>query len=140
MLQLAGLWMALATFLAIWWGHVGVRWLEANSVRVGPAATLLVAAGLGLNLYALNSASLTVAGVCSIIGITLLWDAFELYRQQKRVQKGHAPANPANTRHAAYLAAGGHATTHDLLKREPGDNAQGAGSREQALVGSQQGR
>jgi hypothetical protein len=119
MLELTGFWVALATFLGIWWGHVGVRWLEANSVRIGPPAALLVAAGLGLNLYGLFSPSLAVAGVCSILGITLLWDAFELFRQVKRVQKGHAPANPANPRHAAYLAAGGHVTTEDLLDREP---------------------
>jgi Domain of unknown function (DUF4491) len=119
MLQLAGFWMALATFLGIWWGHVGVRWLEAHSVRVGPPATLLVVVGLGLNLYALVAPSLTVAGVCSIIGITLMWDAFELYRQQRRVQKGHAPANPHNPRHAAYLATGAPVTTTDLLDREP---------------------
>lgn len=118
-MELAGFWMAMATFLAIWWGHVGVRWLEAHSVRVGPPAALLVAAGLGLNLFALFSTSLTVAGVASIVGITLLWDAFELFRQQRRVQKGHAPANPNNPRHAAYLAAGGRATTEDLLDREP---------------------
>lgn len=118
-MQLAGFWMALATFLGIWWGHVGVRWLEARSPRVGPPAALLTIAGLGLNLYALFAPSLTVAGVCSIIGITLLWDAFELFRQEKRVQKGHAPANPANPRHAAYLAAGGPVTTEDLLDREP---------------------
>lgn len=118
-MQLAGFWMALATFLGIWWGHVGVRWLEAHSPRVGPPAALLTLLGVGLNLYALVAPGLTVAGVCSIIGITLLWDAFELYRQQARVQKGHAPANPANPRHAAYLAAGGAATTEDLLDREP---------------------
>jgi hypothetical protein len=120
-MQLAGFWMALATFLGIWWGHVGVRWLEAQSPRVGPPAAVLIVLGLGLNLYGLFSGSLTIAGVCSIIGITLLWDAFELYRQQKRVQKGHAPANPANPRHAAYLAAGGPVTTVDLLDREPAD-------------------
>jgi hypothetical protein len=118
-MQLAGFWMALATFLGIWWGHVGVRWLEARSPRVGPPAALLIIVGLGLNLYGLLAQSLTVAGICSIIGITLLWDAFELFRQQKRVQKGHAPANPANPRHAAYLAAGGPVTTEDLLDREP---------------------
>ena len=118
-MQLAGFWMALATFLGIWWGHVGVRWLEAHSPRVGPPAALLTVVGVGLNLYGLFAPSLALAGVCSIIGITLLWDAFELYRQEKRVQKGHAPANPANPRHAAYLAAGGHATTDDLLDREP---------------------
>lgn len=119
MVQTAGFWMALATFCGIWWGHVGVRWLEAHSVRVGPPAALLVVAGLGLNIYGLLSPDLTVAGVASIIGITLLWDAFELFRQQKRVQKGHAPANPANPRHAAYLARGAPATTDDLLDREP---------------------
>lgn len=119
MFELTGLWVAMATFFGIWGGHVGVRWLEAHSVRIGPPAALLVAAGVGLNSYALFSASLAVAGVCSIIGITLLWDAFELFRQAKRVQKGHAPANPANPRHAAYLAAGGPVTTEDLLDREP---------------------
>jgi hypothetical protein len=118
-MQLAGFWMAIATFLGIWWGHVGVRLLERKLTRVEPAAIALVAAGLGLNLYSLFAPNLTIAGVCSIIGITLLWDAYELFRQQKRVIKGHAPANPANPRHAAYLAAGGHATTEDLLDREP---------------------
>jgi Domain of unknown function (DUF4491) len=119
MLQMAGFWMALATFLGIWWGHVGVRWLERNVTRVEPAAAALIVVGLALNLYSLFAPSLTIAGVCSIIGITLLWDAFELFRQQRRVLKGHAPANPANPRHAAYLAAGGYVTTEDLLAREP---------------------
>lgn len=122
MLQLAGLWMATATFLGIWWGHVGVRWVEAHSADVRPPALALIVAGLGLNAYSLFASSLTAAGVCSIIGITMLWDAFELYRQQKRVIKGHAPANPSNPRHAAYLAAPHSlATTADLLTHEPSD-------------------
>jgi divalent metal cation (Fe/Co/Zn/Cd) transporter len=128
-MQFAGVWMAVATFLGIWWGHVGVRWLEARSSRVEPPAVLLILAGLGLNIFALFSASLTVAGVSSIIGITLLWDAFELFRQQKRVLKGHAPANPNNPRHAAYLAQGGAATTTDLLDREPAGRPVGKTSR-----------
>lgn len=119
MLQVAGFWMAIATFLGIWWGHIGVRWVEHKVTRVEPAALLLIIAGLGLNLYALVAPDLIAAGVCSIIGITLLWDAYELFRQQRRVQKGHAPANPHNPRHAAYLAAGGPVTTEDLLDREP---------------------
>ena len=39
-----------------------------------------------------------------ILGVTLLWDSFEFWRQQKRVIKGHAPANPDNPRHARILA------------------------------------
>lgn len=119
MLQLAGFWMAVATFLGIWWGHVGVRWLEAHSTSIVPPMIVLSLAGFGLNVYALFAPNLALAGVCSIIGITMMWDAFELYRQQKRVLKGHAPANPRNPRHAAYLATGSPVTTEDLLDREP---------------------
>ena len=119
MRQTAGIVLATATFVGIWWGHVGVRWVERHSVRIGPPMLLLTLGGIALNGYALTTPSLTVGGVCSIIGITLLWDAFELFRQQRRVLKGHAPANPHNPRHAAYLAAGGSVTTTDLLEREP---------------------
>lgn len=118
MLQFAGFWMALATFVGIWWGHVGVRWLEAHSPRIWPPTLALLACGIALNLYSLFAPNLTLSGVSSIIGITLLWDALEMHRQQKRVLKGHAPANPNNPRHAAYLTAG-KGTTEDLLDREP---------------------
>lgn len=118
MLQFAGFWMALATFVGIWWGHVGVRWLEAHSLNIWPPLVVLATGGLIFNVYALFAPDLTLGGVASIIGITLFWDAFEMYRQQNRVLKGHAPANPANPRHAAYLAAG-KGTTEDLLDREP---------------------
>ncbi|EFO80229.1 hypothetical protein OSCT_1926 [Oscillochloris trichoides DG-6] len=122
MLQLTGLWMAVATFLGIWWGHVGVRWLEAHSADIRPPALILIVIGIALQIVSLFASNLTLSGVSSIVGITLLWDAFELYRQQKRVIKGHAPANPNNPRHAAYLAAANsHATTEDLLDREPSD-------------------
>jgi hypothetical protein len=46
------------------------------------------------------------------------------------VAKGHAPANPANPRHARLLAAGG-ATTVDWLARHPVGRAVG---REEALA------
>lgn len=118
MLEFAGLWMALATFLGIWWGHVGVRWLEARSRNIWPPIIILTLIGLALNIYSVFAPNLTISGVASIIGITLFWDAFEMYRQEKRILEGHAPANPANPRHAAFLAAG-HGTTEDLLDREP---------------------
>jgi hypothetical protein len=118
MIELTGLSMALATFVGIWWGHVGVRWLEAHSPNIWPPLVILAIAGAALNIYSLFAPNLTISGVASIIGITLLWDAFEMYRQQKRVLKGHAPANPNNPRHAAFLAQG-KGTTEDLIDREP---------------------
>jgi hypothetical protein len=118
MLQFAGFWMALTTFLGIWWGHVGVRWIEARSPGILPPIIILTLSGLALNIYSLFAPGLIVSGVTSIFGITLLWDAFEVYRQQKRVLKGHSPANPKNPRHAAILAAG-KGITEDLLDREP---------------------
>lgn len=118
MLQLAGFWVALATFLGIWFGHVGVRWLEARSPSIWPPIVVLSAVGLALNVASFFVGSIALAGALSIIGFTLLWDAFEMYRQQNRVLKGHAPANPNNPRHAAILAAG-KGTTEDLLDREP---------------------
>lgn len=119
MLQFSGLVLALATFMSIWLGHVGVRWLEAQSVRLEPPMIGLILAGTVLNVISFVMPNLSVAGVCSIVGITLLWDAFELVRQQKRVTKGHAPANLHNPRHAAILAAHPAATTEHVLDREP---------------------
>lgn len=118
MLEFTGFWMALVTFLGIWWGHVGVRWLEAHSPNIWPPTMILLVSGISLNIYALFAPNLTLSGMSSIVGITLMWDALEMYRQQKRVLKGHAPANPNNPRHAAILAAG-KGITEDLLDREP---------------------
>jgi hypothetical protein len=118
MVQLAGFWMALATFLGIWLGHVSVRWIEARSPHIWVPIAAYTAGGVILNIFSPFAPNLVISGVSSILGITLLWDAFEVYRQEKRVRKGHAPANPNNPRHAAILAAG-HGTTEDLLEREP---------------------
>ncbi len=117
-LQFAGFWMAMATFLGIWCGHVGVRWLEAHSRNVWLPAIVLMAVGLALNIYSLFAPTFIISGVSSIFGITVIWDGVEMFRQQRRVKHGHSPANPDNPRHAAYLAAGG-ATTEELLDRDP---------------------
>lgn len=117
-LQWAGFWMALATFVSIWWGHVGVRWLEAHSSNIWPPTIALLLGGIGLNVFSLFAPNLIVSGVSSIIGITLMWDALEMWRQSQRIVKHHAPANPNNPRHAALLAQG-KATTEDQLDREP---------------------
>lgn len=111
---------AFTAFLSIWIGHVSVRKIEASTVRLWKPVVLAILLGLGLEAAALLTAKRPLSAVFGILGTTLLWDVLELRRQAKRVRKGHAPANPANPRHAALLAEpGSHATTRDLLKRDP---------------------
>jgi hypothetical protein len=70
-------------------------------------------------IFSLSAASRPALVASGIFAITLLFDALELGRQQNRVKKGHAPANPENPRHARILAESKSATTRDLLKRDP---------------------
>lgn len=118
-LNLTGLSSALATFLGIWLGHVAVRFFEARLSDLRPAVATCVTLGLGLWVGALWSPSAPLSGALGILGVTLLWDAVEFYRQERRVRMGHAPANPNNPRHARILAESAAATTLDLLNREP---------------------
>ncbi|MFZ5909786.1 MAG: DUF4491 family protein [Chloroflexota bacterium] len=110
---------ALSTFLGIWWGHVLVRKIEAASAHLWLPAGGAVLLGILLEAVALRARDPLLAAACGIAGVTCLWDAVEFYRQQKRVQKGHAPANPNNPRHAAILAKYPQAATLDRLAREP---------------------
>ena len=75
--------------------------------------------GFVLEAFSLSTANRPLSAVFGITGITLLWDAFEFIRQQKRIIKGHAPANPNNPRHMKIIAKNNSATIHDLLKRDP---------------------
>lgn len=118
-LNWTGLAAALATFIGIWWGHVAVRKVEAKLVDIRPAMALCIVSGLGLWLAAALTDVAPLAAALGILGMTLLWDAYEFYRQEKRIKIGHAPANPANPRHARFLAEYPTATTLDLLDRDP---------------------
>jgi hypothetical protein len=111
---------ALTALLSVWFGHVAVRKIEFLSPTIWIPSTVFVILGVTAELFSLSTVHRPPSTALGILGITLLFDAFELTRQQKRVQKGHAPANPANPRHAKFLADDIlHATTRDLLKREP---------------------
>jgi hypothetical protein len=117
--NLTGLAAALATFLGIWWGHVTVRVVEARLTDIRPAMVIAVLFGLGMWTGATLTDSMPISAALGILGVTLLWDAYEFYRQEKRVKVGHAPANPDNPRHARILAECPSATTRDLLNRDP---------------------
>ena len=114
-----GLVAAATAFLAIWLGHVAVRKIEFVSPTIWLPSMIFAASGVVLEILSLFSIDHSLATIFGITGITLLWDAFELTRQQRRIIKGHAPANQNNPRHVRILAEHSSATTIDLLKREP---------------------
>ena len=114
-----GLTAAVTAFLTIWIGHVTVRKVEAETRDIRIPMTVAVALGLLTEYLSLITVNRSLSTVLGILGITLLWDAFEIYRQQNRVKHGHAPANPNNPRHAKILAEYSSASTLDLLNRDP---------------------
>ncbi len=101
--QLAGILLAGVTFLTVWWGHVLVR-IVHYYMGTRPAPALFFAGLLSL-LATTQTTSDLLAAVGGIVGLTLMWDAFELHRQELRVRQGHAPLNPRVHRHAAGIAA-----------------------------------
>ncbi len=118
-LQLIGFIAALSVFFGIWFGHVGVRTIERVSTTIWLPVLLAALLGLALEFWSLMSGNLYVSAAAGILGITLLWDALEFIRQERRVKEGHAPANPDNPRHARILAEYPTATIVDLLDRDP---------------------
>ena len=114
-----GLVAALTAFLSIWFGHVAVRKIESTSRTIWIPTVTALALGLITEYCSLITVNLSLKTALGITGITLLWDALEFTRQQKRILKGHAPANPNNPRHVKILADHKSATTLDLLKRDP---------------------
>ncbi len=114
-----GLVAAITAFLSIWFGHVAVRKIEFISPTIWIPTIVFIALGLLAEYCSLITDNWSLKTALGILGITLLFDAFELTRQQKRIIKGHAPANPNNPRHAKIFAEHPSATTLDLLKRDP---------------------
>ena len=114
-----GLVAALATFMGVWIGHVTVRKIEYVSPTVWLPSIVALFLGLSLELGALLSENIYISAGLGILGITVLWDALEFWRQHHRVEKGHAPANPDNPRHKRLLAESSSATTIDWLNRNP---------------------
>ena len=110
---------AAATFLGVWIGHVSVRKVEREVEHIWIPSMLALFLGIGLELASFRTSNLILSTMCGILGVTLLWDALEFYRQQNRIKEGHAPANLRNPRHARILAAHPHATTTDWLARVP---------------------
>jgi len=110
---------ASATFLGIWTGHVLVREIERRSASLLLPSACFAFIGLSLAISSFLFDSPLISTTLGILGMTALWDSIEFLRQQKRVTRGWAPANPSNPRHARLLEKYPSATTIDLLKRDP---------------------
>ncbi|MDA8410863.1 MAG: DUF4491 family protein [Treponema sp.] len=117
-METAGVAAAVATFGSVWFGHVAVRFLEYRLARLWPARLLFAAAGGGCLAASLLCSCPNGSVEFGIIGIVFLYDIVELGRQQRRVRKGRAKANPDNPRHKAVFESG-KALTEDLFAREP---------------------
>ena len=118
-MNLIGVVTALATFLSVWFGHVAVRKVEFISPTLWIPKVIFTTLGLIVGVLSLFTTNRPLSAALGIFCITLLFDALELTRQQNRIIKGHAPANPKNPRHAKILAESPSASTRDLLKRDP---------------------
>lgn len=90
--QWAGLILAFITVATIGIGHVTVRKLNYfYGTKPAPYALIL---GLALLLLSLVVRSNLASASLGILGITTLWDSLEFIRQEERIRRGHAPANP----------------------------------------------
>ena len=118
-MNLIGLVAAPAAFFGIWFGHVAVRKIEAVSPTIWLPTTAFAIVGVTFEWFSLSTSNLLLSSATGILGFTFLWDALEFTRQQNRIKKGHAPANPDNPRHARLMHEHASATTLNLLKRDP---------------------
>jgi hypothetical protein len=118
-LNFLGLVAALSAFLGIWFGHVGVRFIERKATRLWIPITGALLLGIALVIWSLTTSHRPWSAVTGILSVTVLWDAVEFLRQEKRVKHGHAPANPDNPRHARIILEYPTATLFDLLNRDP---------------------
>ncbi len=115
--NLVGVTAALSALVGIAFGHLTVRWVEFRLARLWIPLFAFIAVGLGLESLSLYSTNLYFKVSFGILGVTFLWDAIELIRQQRRVRRGHAPANPLNPRHRRLLEEpSSAATTINYLK------------------------
>ncbi len=91
-LEWTGLVLSLTTVLTIGFGHVMVR--KVNYAFGTKPVPWVAALGIFVLAASVVPESTAVSGILGIVGITTLWDAIELVRQERRVLKGHAPKNP----------------------------------------------
>jgi len=108
-----GLIAAASAFFGIWLGHVSVRAIERRAERLWIPIAAALGLGAALEIASLTAQSHGWSAASGILGMAVLWSALEFRRQEKRIRRGHAPANPATPRHARILAQFPAATPRD---------------------------
>ena len=91
-LQWVGPMLAAVTVGTIWFGHVMVR--RVNYRYGTKPAPFVFFLGLLVMVFSVITESDLLSGAAGIVGITTMWDAYELVRQEERVRLGRAPRNP----------------------------------------------
>ena len=87
-IQWAGLVLAITTFVTIAAGHILVRRLHPKfGTQPGIPFMVLGGAVMVVSIFIENN---LLSGVFGIVAITTFWDGLEFFRQEKRVEKGHA--------------------------------------------------
>ena len=114
-----GIVSAIVTLFTIAVGHIMVREVEYRINQIQHAIIICILLGIGFGLASLTTVNKIISTVFGIMWITFLWDGLEFFRQQQRVIKGHAPANPDNPRHQKILSHYPSATTENLTDRDP---------------------
>lgn len=114
-----GLLCGLVTISGIWLGHVVVRKIEAWSPTLWLPTLITLLLGHFLVISAMSNSNPIMSAPLGILGTIVLWNGLEFKRQERRVKRGHAPANPHNPRHARILAENTSATTINWLAHQP---------------------
>jgi hypothetical protein len=114
-LNLIGIYLGVIVFLAIGAGHVLVRKIDYHFSNTWIVSLAFFIAGLVAVGLSFLVDSEILSGFLGVLGIIVFWDGIELIHQEKRVIKGHAPANPKNPRHQRILQKYPAATTNNPL-------------------------
>jgi len=118
-MNILGVIAGLSAFVGIWLGHVGVRKIERTCQELWQLMLVFTLLGFVFEFFSFRIETHWLSAIFGILGLTFLWDVLEFKRQETRVKKGHAPANPANPRHIQILFEYPAATVQDFLDRQP---------------------
>lgn len=87
-----GIILAVTVFITVAIGHEFVRKITYY-YGTKPAPFVFII-GIGLFISSLYVNSYLLSAVIGVFAITVVWDGYEIYKQEERIRKGHAAENP----------------------------------------------